>query len=110
MIIKSTDNQSSIVPLEAMNPETATSGESDGYVFDQIMLDTNSLSALQSIFNSSELVDSKTASIKFMITIQDEADLLSLGYSKKQIDRLKPQDALDIIRAGTKAELPSNLE
>jgi len=48
-----------------------------------------------------------SASVKFMITIQDEADLQSLGFSKEQIYKLKPQEAEDILRSGMKAELTS---
>jgi hypothetical protein len=45
----------------------------------------------------------KTASFKFMITLQDERDLGDLGYSRQQIEKLKPQEAGEIIKAGTRA-------
>ncbi len=48
-------------------------------------------------------VCSKTASVKFMITMQDEKCLRNLGYSQSQIDKIKPQEAADILMAGTKA-------
>jgi hypothetical protein len=48
--------------------------------------------------------DSKSASVKFMITIQDEIELRNLGYSEAQIYQLKPQKAAEIIHAGMKAE------
>jgi hypothetical protein len=38
-----------------------------------------------------------------MITIQDEKDLLDLGYSQAQIEKIKPQEASEIIQAGMKA-------
>ena len=41
---------------------------------------------------------SKTASVKFMITMQDEKDLRNLGYSQAQIDKIKPQEAVDILK------------
>lgn len=44
----------------------------------------------------------KTASVKFMITAQDEEELRRLGYAQAEIDRLKPQEAADIISAGTR--------
>lgn len=46
---------------------------------------------------------SKTASVKFMITIQDEKDLRNLGYSQEQIEKMKPEAASEILQAGTKA-------
>jgi hypothetical protein len=67
-----------------------------------VLFDLDALSTLQSIFDSSEAVGSKSASVKFMITIQDVADLYSLGYSKEQIDQFKPQEAADILKAGKK--------
>jgi hypothetical protein len=72
------------------------------FVFDKVLFDTDALSAMESILNSS--AGSNSASVKFMITIQDKADLENLGYSKEQIDKLKPQEASDIIKSGTKFE------
>jgi hypothetical protein len=46
---------------------------------------------------------SKKVSVKFMITKQDEKDLRELGYSQAQIEQIKPQEASDILAAGTKA-------
>lgn len=43
-----------------------------------------------------------TASVKFMITTQDEKELLALGYTQAQIDRLKPEEAADILKEGRK--------
>ena len=48
-----------------------------------------------------------TASVKFMITAQDERDLRQLGYSQEQIDKFRPQEAADILRAGAAANLPA---
>jgi hypothetical protein len=45
-----------------------------------------------------------SASVKFMITLQDEADLNALGYTQKQIHRITPQEAADIIQAGKRSE------
>lgn len=75
-------------------------------------LDAESLSMLQSIFGCSGNDDggsameegfSRTASVKFMITLQDEDDLRSLGYSQLQINKIKPEAAREIIQAGTRA-------
>lgn len=46
---------------------------------------------------------SKTASVKFMLTMQDENNLRNLGYCKEHIDKMKPQEAADIIQSATKA-------
>lgn len=43
-----------------------------------------------------------TARVKFMITMQDEEDLRKLGYSQAEIDKIKPQEAMDILQAGRK--------
>ena len=51
---------------------------------------------------------SKSASVKFMITMQDEIELRYLGYSETQIYKLKPQEAANILHAGTKAEDTQN--
>jgi hypothetical protein len=87
--------------------EIAFDNNDEGFVFDAAVFDSNALSALDSIYKSLESVDQKSASVKFMITIQEEADLKALGYSKEQIDKLKPQEAANIIQSGLKAE-PSN--
>lgn len=97
----------------------------------QLVFDAAAVSVLQSILKSSGQEDSgavsraqaaarayaqpgqepgmeegfsKMASVKFMITRQDEKGLLELGYSQIQINRIKPQEACDILLAGTKAE------
>jgi hypothetical protein len=44
---------------------------------------------------------STTASVKFMITRQDEISLRERGYSQAQIDRLRPQEVSDILAGGT---------
>ena len=54
--------------------------DNEGFVFNTGVFDTNALSALNSIYTSLESLDKKSASVKFMITIQDEADLKALGY------------------------------
>lgn len=48
---------------------------------------------------------SRTASVKFMITMQDEEGLRKLGYSQAEIDKIKPQEALDILRAGRRQNI-----
>lgn len=105
MIIKSKD-----FPANAINvahTPAIDNSVTDGFTYDPGMLDTSTASMLLSIFDSSgdseEL--SKTASVKFMITMQDEKELRDLGYSQTQIDTLKPQEAEDILRAGAKASL-----
>jgi len=69
-----------------------------------VMFDVQAISILQGVFNSTvepaaEECFSKTASLKFMITNQDEENLRNLGYSQSQIDKLKPQEAEDILKA-----------
>jgi hypothetical protein len=68
------------------------------------MFDEKAVSILQAVFNCSgesatEDCFSKTASVKFMITMQDEKDLRNLGYSQSQIDKIKPQEAEDILKS-----------
>jgi hypothetical protein len=68
-----------------------------------VLFDVEAVSILQSIFNCSgepaiEEGFSKTASVKFMITMQDEKDLRDLGYSQAQIDKIKPQEVEDILK------------
>jgi hypothetical protein len=68
-----------------------------------VLFDAEAVSILQSIFNCSgepaiEEGFSKTASVKFMITMQDEKGLRDLGYSQAQIDKIKPQEAEDILK------------
>jgi hypothetical protein len=75
-------------------------------------LDAEVISMLQSIFNLSgqqqggpalgDLLP-KTASVKFMITRQDEEGLCQLGYSQDEIHKMKPQRAREILSAGTRA-------
>lgn len=69
-----------------------------------VMFDEQAISILQGVFNfpaepATAECFSKTASVKFMITIQDESDLRNLGYSQEQIDKIKPQEAEDILKA-----------
>ena len=87
----------------------------DDYVFDSTLLGAKGISVLESIFTSAadpSMVEglTNTASVKFMITKQDEEDLRRLGYNTAQIDTIKPQEAADIINAGTKAETITGLE
>ena len=95
--------------VEQLPTEIPSSNKND-VVFNKELFDANALSILGSVFNTSCQDNfnieacTKSVSIKLMITLQDEADLKALGYSKKQIDQLKPQEADDIIQAGTKAE------
>lgn len=120
MIIKSSKKT---VPLElSVDESKATVGIiNDDCVFDQAKFDSGTVSDLQSIFKvfSYENFDavlkdqpkdasvleerfSKSASVKFMITMKDETDLRKLGYNKAQIDALKPQEAADILKAEKK--------
>lgn len=98
------------LPRNIKKPTSTVGAPGKEFVFDKVMFDPEVLSALQSVFNPSgqDNFDSKgftkTACVKFMITIQDELDLHNLGYSKTQIDKLKPHEAADILQAGTKAE------
>lgn len=82
--------------------EIPVKSENKEFVFYKVLFDTDALTTMESILNSS--AGSKPASVKFMITIQDKVDLENLGYSKEQIDKLKPQEAEDIIKAGSKLE------
>ncbi len=76
-----------------------------------IIFNPGALSILQGIFSSPADEGCKpaieggatTASVKFMITRQDEKDLHDLGYSPERIAKMKPQEATEIIRSGVKA-------
>ena len=73
-----------------------------------MVFDPKAVSILQAIFNPvnppvPEEVQAKKASVKFMITSQDEEELRILGYSRAQIHRIKPQEAAEILQAGRKA-------
>lgn len=98
------------LPLNTEKPSAIARNANKGFVFDKVMFDPEALSALQSVFNAScqnsnaSKGFTKTASVKFMITIQDESDLQELGYSKAQIYGLKPHEAADILQARTKVE------
>ncbi len=99
---------------------------------EQGVFDAQSISILQSVFSFSgqESYDAtftalanglgnnhpapaagcaKTARVKFMITLQDEAGLRGLGFRQAEIDKLTPQEAHDILLAGTKAESTGEL-
>lgn len=70
-----------------------------------VVFDTSAVSILQMMMDAPggsalENASSKSASVKFMITIQDERDLAALGYGQEQINRLKPQEVEEIIRRG----------
>ena len=95
--------------VEQLTAETPFDDNNEGFVFDTGVFDSKALFALDSIYKSLESMDQKSVSVKFMITIQDETDLKALGYSNDQIYKLNPQEAEDIIQAGTKAE-PLNKE
>lgn len=77
----------------------------------QCIFDLSAVSILQGIFQPAtaeadtppQADGPATASVKFMITLQDENDLRNLGYSKVQIDKLKPEEAREIITTGKKA-------
>ena len=121
MIIKSTEIQDVLktkiekpIAIVCNSNDTAN----DDFVFDHLMFDTEAVATLQSIIHASNKessdsvlkgttenkeVFSRTASVKFMITKQDEMELRILGYSNLQIDKIKPQEAVDIILSGTKA-------
>lgn len=65
------------------------------------VFDASSVTILQAVFAETETpITPKSVSIKFMITLQDENDLISLGYTLDQIRKMKPQDAEDKIRDG----------
>lgn len=71
---------------------------------DSVIFDDKAVSILQEVFNCSgepatAECFSKIASVKFMITMQDEEDLRNLGYSQSQIDKIKPQEAGDILKS-----------
>ncbi|MDU0457593.1 MAG: hypothetical protein RW306_02575 [Geobacteraceae bacterium] len=103
MTINSKDN---ILPMEQHNEKSAStaSNPTKDFVFEKAMFDIEALSSLQSIFDSADSAGSKSASVKFMITSKDKSDLQLLGYSIEQINQLKPQEAEDILKSGTKAE------
>jgi hypothetical protein len=115
VITKSPDNILS-QPLNIEGLITKDNNANEGFVCDFEMLDANDISVLRSILELSPEEPatgehiSTTASVKFMITMQDENELHNLGYSHKQIDKLKPQEAADILQARTMAELTIGLE
>jgi hypothetical protein len=76
---------------------------------ERLIFDAGAISVLQGIFSEPTVEKnvSRTASVKFMITLQDEEKLRELGYSQIQINKLTPQEAETIIRVGTKAERPT---
>jgi hypothetical protein len=104
-----------IEPPDIEEPSVEESTVQDDYVFDSTLLGAKGVSVLESIFKSvadPSMVEglANTASVKFMITKQDETELNRLGYSAAQINSIKPQEAADIILAGTKAETITSLE
>ena len=118
MIVKSTENQ---LPGTLGTEQTqAAGGEAGGA--EPMVLNSEAISILSSIFYGSGTVnpygikpleyppigtgqpEAKTASVKFMITSQDEKELRDLGYSQAEIDQLKPQQAADILKARAAAK------
>jgi hypothetical protein len=85
-------------PLINCAPKESPGGE--------LMVSDEAVSILRSIFQSpcAEGFDApvKAASVKFMITAQDEKELRELGYSQTEIDKIRPQDAADILKAAGK--------
>jgi hypothetical protein len=113
--------------LSTVESPVTDSVVSDASSSEQGVFDTQAISILQSVFSftGQESYDAtftslanglgnreavpedgcaKTAQVKFMITRQDEAGLRTLGYGQAAIDKLTPQEAHDILLAGTKAE------
>jgi hypothetical protein len=81
---------------------------------ENVIFNAEAVSILQMLIDSaggalSTGTPSNTASVKFMITLQDEAELSALGYTQAQINRITPQEAADIILSGKKPE-PSKCE
>lgn len=96
--------------LSLQDPAATGSDVNEGFVCNLEMLGANGISVLQSIcglvseeYATGERI-SKTASVKFMITMQDEKELCKLGYSQEQINKIKPQEVFEILQARTKAE------
>ena len=78
--------------------------DDDNSISNLVMFNGNAISILQAVFNYPEAPApaeclSKKASMKFMITLQEEKDLRILGYSQAQINKIKPQEAEDILKA-----------
>ena len=108
MIIKSTANLlPHVLDSEQTKAKSSDAHENSGY---QLDFDEETAAMLRSIFqgsgdenfNATFKPQEKTASVKFMITTQDEKDLRDLGYSQEQIDKIKPQEAAEILKAGAK--------
>lgn len=97
-----------LMALSIDTKEVAVCNTDDDFVFDQQLFDDearlvlNSILSIPSLEKSDAEGPSKSVSIKFMVTMQDEADLQMLGYSKEQIDKLKPQEVADILQEGLK--------
>lgn len=104
MAAKSTE-----IPQTLMVQDSAATDSvpNEGFFCNLEVLDANNISALQSIFGlvPEEIAVgeriSKTASVKFMITMQDEKDLRKLGYNQEQINKIKPHEVVEILQAGT---------
>lgn len=126
MVTKASENLPVLTPNIDEPPVTDGAAATD-VGGEQGVFDARALSVLQSVFNFSgqESYDAtfsalanglgsnesaaedgcaKTARVKFMITRQDEVGLRGLGYSQAQIDKLTPQEAHDILQAGSSAE------
>ena len=118
MIIKAEKN----VQFAAKSPDqvlAASDNADDEYICKTDLFDTGSAVMLLSAVTDYEFGDfeavlktanqantgednTKTASVKFMITKQDEIGLRGLGYSESQIDKIKPQEAAEILKAAMK--------
>ena len=121
-MVDTTDNLPVLVPDIDRSPfEGGEPGESSGQ--ETVLFREEAASVLMSIFGAPAQQDysalfqarniaaltggqcaalATVASVKFMITVQDEVDLRNLGYSQAQIDRFKPQEVADILAAGLK--------
>ncbi len=111
MIIKAIENMSQMLDV-AWGASSGRKGTHD-FICDSDLFDADTVSNLPSVFKCAEPEGlevsgvragcSKMASVKFMITIQDKKNLSTLGYSQSQIDKMKPQEAENILKTASKA-------
>ncbi|MDD2364632.1 MAG: hypothetical protein PHN84_00565 [Desulfuromonadaceae bacterium] len=102
MTDKSTE-QTLALPHSIEKTELQEVADKNDFVFDLSMFDAKAVSDLEVICRNAANEKAaeelpKSASVKFMITAQDEKELREIGYSQEQINRITPQEAENIIR------------
>jgi len=105
MIIKTTEK---LLPLALYAEQTPAKSveNTEPSAVEPLVMDEATAAMLLSILGANQgdavggfKAQDNTASVKFMITNHEEQELRQLGYGQEQIDRLKPQEAADILKA-----------